>query len=870
MLHPTLRTAPAVLAASLGIAGLAGTARSQAPATPSLQQRPLAFVENRGQWAAAARFGVERGSERVWVTDDGFWLQAEAAGDLGVALRFSFGGADAATGDSRTAIARTSPAASGEARQDGLRHWLTGVRQVTDVPAFAAVRHRGLLPGTDLVLRDGGGFLEYDLVLREDVDLATVRVRVEGHDGLRLLADGRLRIDTVVGPLHQTPPRSWRTQPDDARVEVGSRFVVLSADEFGFQVDGGAAGELTIDPGLIWGSFLGGSLDDRCDAVDFDSNGRVAVAGSTLATDLPTTPGSYRPSAVGNRDAFVAVFDATGQNLVYCTYLGGLGDEFVGNIRSAGAGRLAIAGWTDSTNYPVTGNRYQQNNAAGFDGFATILTATGAALDYSTYFGGLGDQTQVRLYMAPNGNIHLAGLTDGTVPITGAAFQGTRAGQRDLFYALLNRAPGSTSLTYGTYYGGTGDEMDCSSLHVDGFGIATIGGTTNSTNCPGVAGPNTPAAPGTFYALTYPGGQKSGLLICFDPAQSGNTSFVYWSYFGQAGGDTERLMCELDSDGFFSCVATTSSPNWPASPVAFQSTYGGGASDVIVFRANGGVAGPSALMLLTYLGGSGAESATAFHLQYVSNTTELTSVVGSTTSTNFPTRPSALQGAMAGTGRSGFVAQVDTRIPGAGMLVYGSYFDGCLAGDDELRGIQRNAAGELAVAGYTAASVAPGTRGSVQTRNGGGQDGIVALLDTIAQPAPFGTFGAGCGVPGFVPAITVGTPPRMCFPFSCNVGNLRANAVGLMMMGLSNTNWNGAPLPLPLDSQGLTGCNLLISPDTSFLLFASGTSTTFGFPTPASMDYYGADLFLQFVMFDAAANPFGAALSNGARLNLQF
>ena len=843
-----MTTCPHRAVAFCAILVASAVAQDAAPAMPLARLQP-AFVANRGQWAAAARFRLDHGQLRTWIVDDGFWCTAAPTQALGVALRFAFAGAGGAW--------------SGLGNDGSRRHWLLGDRRVTDVPAFAQVRCRELYPGIDLWLRDDGGHCEYDLALAAAADLRAVRVRVTGAERLRLCADGALAIDTAVGELRQPPPRTWCVDGAGRRRDLQGRFVLLAADCYGFAVDGRADGAVTIDPGLIWGGFLGGAGTDRCTCVAVDSQGRAVVAGTTTSTDLPTTPGSYRPTAVAQLDAFAAVVDASGGSLAFCTYLGGSGDETVDDLQVLSGDRVLLAGATTSGNFPVTANRFQAGNAGGSDGFATILASAGNALDYSTYFGGVGEQTDVHARVGVSGDIFLAGRTTGTVPTTGNAYQAARNGLADVFLGVLDRsAAGSTTLRYGTYFGGTGDELAVSHLAVDAFDVATIGFTTASTDC---------ATTATYFQNAHPGPVPSGFIVQLQPGQvPPSAALIYASYFGSNAGTTDSLWVEPDSNGFMTVVARTSAANWPTSIVAAQRLYGGGAHDAIVCRFNPGAVGTSAIMLMTYLGGAGDDSPRGAHFTYNPGVSELVAVGGTTSSPDFPVTATALQPTPAGTGSSGFVAALDMRIPGPGQLVYGTYFDGVNAGDEAVNAIHRASGNVFTIAGETTAAVVPGTPGSFKTFSGGGSEGFVARLDAVAQPPGFTTFGSGCGVPGFVPAITGSAGPRMGQQFTCSVVNLRANGAGLMLMGISNSSWFGIPLPRDLGGLGLPGCNQLTSSDVTFLLFANGTSVSFGFLTPASMAFYGADLYLQYAMVDLAANPTGFALSNGAALDFRF
>lgn len=829
-------------------------AATDARAEAAWQRLPAGFVANRGQWDARIRFATGRAAARTWLATDGLWVAAETR-DLGAALRFSFAGAGGE--------------AAGADPQPGVRHFLREGGSITDVPVHARVVHRELYPGTDLVLRDGGGHVAYDLVLAPDADLSQIEVLVSGHGHMRLLPDGSLAFATAVGELRQTPPTTWCTDPAGRRTPLPSRFVLRGRDRYGFQVDGWQHGRLTIDPGLIWGSFLGDTGLDRCTAAGVDTTGRAVIAGTTTSNNFPTTPGSYRPSAQGGTDAFVALFNAAGDGLVFCTYLGGSGDETLDDLQVLADDRVAVSGSTSSAGFPVTADRFQAALSGGAnDGYVTILTASGAALNYSSYYGGVGEQTDVHVFVKPGGNICLAGRTTGSAPTTPNAYQASRNGSLpDVFVGELDRSnPGSTSLRYGSYFGGTGDEEAVHSLSVDANNIATVGLTTRSTDC---------SVSASYFQNSLPGTAPAGYILCFQTwnggAPTGPQSFVYGSYFGMPGGSTRELMVEVDSSGFFVCVATTSANTWATSPISAQQNSGGG-EDVILCRFDAGATGPGAVLLATYYGGSGDESVRDMTFQFVSGTTELVTMVGTTTSNNLPVTGSALQGAPLGTGGRSFVAQIDFRAPGLLMRRYSSYFDGCDPGAEELLGVGWDSAnGRITVAGTSDAPLVPGTFGGFQKTPGGGSEGMAAQLDTVAQPAAFRTFGLGCGAPGFVPSFAAGTPPRMCQQFSCTVNNLRPNSAGIMLMGLSNTSWlGGIPLPRDLAPQGMPGCNQLVSTDATFVLFHAGTSVPFGFLVPGSMLFYDFDLYLQFLEIDPAATPAGFAVSNGAALNIQY
>ena len=91
---------------------------------------------------------------------------------------------------------------------------------------------------------------------------------VEGGQGLSITSAGWLVIETAVGPMTQSRPKTWQVGADGRKREVVCSFTLLGADRFGFEATGWDGDtSLTIDPGLIWSTFLGGGGSEFATAV---------------------------------------------------------------------------------------------------------------------------------------------------------------------------------------------------------------------------------------------------------------------------------------------------------------------------------------------------------------------------------------------------------------------------------------------------------------------------------------------------------------------------------------------------------------------------------------------------------------------------
>ena len=135
---------------------------------------------------------------------------------------------------------------------------------------------------------------------------------------------------------------------------------------------------------LVYSTYLGGSGNAIVLAVATDIAGMVTVGGWTGSSNFPATAESQDTTYNGGRggqfdspkDAFVTRLDpalAAAQQLVYSTFLGGAGDEYVTSLWVDATGGVTLAGGTDSGNYPVTPGAWDPTHNGGSDAFVTRL-----------------------------------------------------------------------------------------------------------------------------------------------------------------------------------------------------------------------------------------------------------------------------------------------------------------------------------------------------------------------------------------------------------------------------------------------------------------------------------------------------------------
>ena len=137
---------------------------------------------------------------------------------------------------------------------------------------------------------------------------------------------------------------------------------------------------------LEFATRLGGAEDDFANGIAVGGDGSIYVCGSTSSQDFPlknAADGIYS----GDQDGFAARIDPAGGNLIYSTFLGGLGKDKAMALALNGSGEAYLAGWTTSPDFPVRG-ALRDHLGGVKDAFVTKMSADGSKVLLSTYLGG--------------------------------------------------------------------------------------------------------------------------------------------------------------------------------------------------------------------------------------------------------------------------------------------------------------------------------------------------------------------------------------------------------------------------------------------------------------------------------------------------
>ena len=328
-----------------------------------------------------------------------------------------------------------------------------------------------------------------------------------------------------------------------------------------------------------------------------DPSGNAYVIGTTTSTEtetgFPSTLGAIQASSRAPNQFFVTKVDPTLSgtgSAAYSTYFGGStpsnGVAVGGGITVDTNSNVYITGGTNFTDMPVL-NASQGTLAGGLDAFVTEMNpaaTTGSQLLYSTYLGGTGDDIGYGI-TADSASAYVVGSTSSTnFPAAGTgSFQSTNGGGIDAFVAKLanpvttGTTPGSVTLSYSTYLGGSGTDVALGAAVDSDQGVRIIG-WTNSLNFPVI---NNPVQAG------FGGGASDAFVARIDTTATTSTAAGHYSTFLGGAGNDYGTGIVVDTLGAAYVTGETSSADFlteaPPETNSFQPSLNG-PSDAFVSK----------------------------------------------------------------------------------------------------------------------------------------------------------------------------------------------------------------------------------------------------------------------------------------------
>jgi len=407
---------------------------------------------------------------------------------------------------------------------------------------------------------------------------------------------------TFVGGTHGDSTCTWGDAAAEIDIDAtGQAYIAGAALSHDFPVTANAfqslmrsgatsnafLSKLSPDGGLLlYSSFLGGESNDGAFSVKVDANQNAYLGGWAISSQFPVTSNALqtiRTSSSSSGNGFISRIDTRNagvSSLIYSSYLGGSGDwgDAVYKIAVDSNQNAYLAGWTASTDFPVTsGSAFQPTASIGnWCGFVSRIDTSkpgSSSLAYSSFLcgtysdwpGGIALDSSLNAYVSSE-------VFSQDFPTTVGPSNNRYPNDSMAAVTKVNTyALGVASLVFSTLVGGSdpaktswGDWTD--GIVVDANGNAYLAGESSSTDYPVTLD----AVQGTLKSSS-----GNGVLSVLSPDGSG---LLYATYLGGSGGGQGDYIAEvkLDSNSNIWLAGNTESTDFPKTGGALQATYGGG------------------------------------------------------------------------------------------------------------------------------------------------------------------------------------------------------------------------------------------------------------------------------------------------------
>jgi hypothetical protein len=323
------------------------------------------------------------------------------------------------------------------------------------------------------------------------------------------------------------------------------------------------------DNKLAYLTYFGTSGTDWIQNIFVNDNGEMIVVGVFKEwNELPFTH-KFSDEKQDNRgNVGVIRFNAKGDAILSATLLGP--SWYVDAVRDR-EGNIYIAGTTSSKSFPVTAQAYDTSYNGG-DGLGDIfvakLTPTGDKLLFSTFLGGIKDESPPSICLDAANNILVYATTASSdLMVTANARGKSLTGKQDPFLAKLSND--GTQLLYLSYLGG-------SETIAEGAGniVASRNGDVYVTGSTDAA--DFPVTPNAVQSTV-----KGGVDIFVSMFDSSLTTLTFSTFLGGAG--NEGATINVDDSGDVIGVGATTSADFPTTPGAYSSGLNG-KTDHVIFK----------------------------------------------------------------------------------------------------------------------------------------------------------------------------------------------------------------------------------------------------------------------------------------------
>ncbi len=535
---------------------------------------PLNFIENKNQWHGDVLFKTTfEGNNTLFIEDQGFTFLITSSEDLEKfhkehlkppRLRQNISIKNHAY---KVKFLGSSPSKGvGIAPRKAYHNYLLGndkSKWAGHVRQYGKVLQKGIYPGIDLETYSQNGHLKYDFVISPNADPSIIKIQYNGADKLELV-EGNLNIHMSLGLVTEMTPVAWQ-YINDQRVQVPCYYSLTgNTISYSFPEGYDRNQELIIDPVIIASTLTGttglsSSWGNFGHSGTYDNGGNIYAAGISFVPTFPTTTGAFQIDWAGGNggaedtDIAIVKYNPDGTDLIYATYVGGTGADWPHSIIADFNQQLYIYGSTNSFDYPVTTNAFQDSFGGDRDVIVTILNQDGSALVGSSYFGGSGadgyndnffqpthsdgDEYRGEIVIDGQNNVYVVSHSQSNnFPVTANAFDNSlnTIGFIPQDVVVFKANNDLSTLFWSTFLGGS-DLDSGNGIRVDDNLNVYVTGTAGGSDFPTTNGTIQP---------TWPGGDENGYLA---KLSADGSTLLASTFFGTSGDDNSYFL-DIDED----------------------------------------------------------------------------------------------------------------------------------------------------------------------------------------------------------------------------------------------------------------------------------------------------------------------------------
>ncbi|MGK0387613.1 MAG: gliding motility-associated-like protein [Maribacter sp.] len=445
----------------------------------------------------------------------------------------------------------------------------------TNVPLFSQVKYDDLYPNIDLLAYSEEEHFKYDIIIKKGGNPNDILLEYEGMDKLSLKG-GHLLIHTSVGTTREAKPYTYQVI-NGKKIKIPCQYR-LNDNQLSFHFPKGynEKYELIIDPVVVAATLSGTNLSENFGhTACFDNAGNIYAGGISFGIGYPTTNGAFQQNFGGGTISFptdiaVSKYNPDGSNLLYATYIGGSENDEPHSMIVDFNNQLCILGTTNSANFPVLNNAFQNTKSGDIDIVVTKINANGTALAGSTFIGGsdsdgvnlssldvsYGEDNRGEIMLDGQGNIYVASTSSSTnFPTTQNALQENAGAAQDGVVFKFNSD--LSTLFWSTYLGGN-DNDTAAGLKIDDDGNVIVVGTAGASNFPMVGG---------GIQSNWMGGEEDAYVVVISP---NGQSMLRGTFLGTTNGNDHGYFVDIDENNNIHVLGTTTGSNFLQTPDAYS------------------------------------------------------------------------------------------------------------------------------------------------------------------------------------------------------------------------------------------------------------------------------------------------------------